>query len=80
MAFHVKDPAADRAVRQLAKLKRQSLTAAIREAAEHEYARERAKIPLIERLRPLQDRVAALTRPGGRPADKAFFDELSGDH
>jgi antitoxin VapB len=79
VAFHVKDAAADRAVRRLAKLKGTSLTAAIREAAEHEYDRERAKVPLIERLKPVQDQFAAISKPGGRPADKAFFDELSGD-
>jgi len=79
MAFHVKDPATDRAVRRLAKLKRTTLTAAIREAVEEEYRRARGQRPLIERIKPIQDAVAALARPGGLPADKAFFDELSGD-
>ena len=79
MAFHVKDRETDLAVRRLARLKRKSLTATIREAVEHEWERERARIPLIERLRPIQDQVAALSRPGGQPTDKAFFDELSGD-
>jgi antitoxin VapB len=80
MAFHVRDGATDRAVRRLAKVKGKTLTETIREAVEHEYERERARIPLIERLKPLQDRVAALSRPGGSPADKAFFDDLSGEH
>ena len=79
MAFHVRDDATDRAVRRLARAKRKTLTETIREAVEHEYERERARIPLIERLKPLQDRVAALSRPGGLPADKAFFDDLSGE-
>jgi antitoxin VapB len=41
--------------------------------------RQRDKtVPLIERFRPLQERIAA--RPStGLEADKAFFDELSGD-
>jgi antitoxin VapB len=79
MPFHVRDEATDRIVRQLAKLKGKSLTETIREAVDNEYQRERAKIPLIERLSPLQDLFASLSKEGGRPADKAFFDELSGD-
>jgi antitoxin VapB len=79
MAFHVKDPATDAAVRRLAKLKGQTLTGAIREAVEHEYERERAKVPLAERIKEIQEEAAALSRPGGQPADKAFFDWLSGD-
>jgi antitoxin VapB len=79
MAFHIRDEATDRAVRRLAKLKRKTLTQTIREAVEHEYERARSEIPLIERLKPIQDQFASLRRPGGLPADKAFFDELSGD-
>jgi antitoxin VapB len=79
MAFHVRDTATDEAVRRLAKLKKKSLTATIREAVEQEYERERRKIPLAERLKPIQDRVKALSKPGGLPADKAFYDDLSGD-
>jgi len=79
VAFHVKDPATDRAVRRLAKLKRATLTRTIREAVEAEYARARGRVSLSDRLKPIQDEVAALTRPGGKAADKAFFDELSGE-
>lgn len=81
MAFHVRDPATDLAVRRLAQLKGKSLTATIREAVEEEYKREceRCDLPLIERIKHIQDRLAAISKPGGLPADKAFFDELSGD-
>jgi antitoxin VapB len=79
MAFHVKDRATDQAVRRLAQLKGKTLTETIREAVEHEYQRERAQVPLIERLRPIQEKFAAVSRSGGLPADKAFFDALSGD-
>jgi antitoxin VapB len=79
MAFHVKDRATDEAVRRLARLKRKTLTDTIREAVEHEYLRERAQIPLIDRVRPIQEQFAAVSRQGGLPADKAFFDELSGN-
>jgi antitoxin VapB len=79
MAFHISDPATDEAVRRLAKLKGKSLTAAVREAAEHEYEREYRKLPLIERLKPIWEFVEKHSGPGGRPADKAFYDELSGE-
>ena len=79
MAFHVKDRATDQAVRRLARLKGKTLTETIREAVEHEYQRESAEVPLIERLRPIQQKFAAVSRPGGLPADKEFFDALSGD-
>ena len=79
MAFHVKDKVTDQAVRRLAQLKRKTLTETIREAVEYEYQRERNRVPLIERLRPIQEQFAAVSRPGGLAADKAFFDALSGD-
>lgn len=79
MAFHIKDQGTDRAVRRLAKIKGKTLTDTVREAVEHEYERECARVPLIERLKPIQDQFAAATSPGGKPADKNFFDELSGD-
>ncbi|HEY1613878.1 MAG TPA: type II toxin-antitoxin system VapB family antitoxin [Rhizomicrobium sp.] len=79
MAFHVKDNATDVAVRKLARLKGTSLTQTIREAVETEYSRVRGHTPLIERLGSIQAQFASLCRPGGVPADKAFFDTLSGD-
>jgi antitoxin VapB len=79
MAFHIKDQATDAAVRRLARVKGKSLTATIREAVENEYQRERARLPLIERLRSIQQRFAAISRSGGAPADKDFFDALSGE-
>ena len=79
MAFHVRDPATDEAVRRPAKLKGKSLTATVRAAVESEYERERSKIPLLDRIKAIRDRAAALSRPGGKPADKAFYDELSGE-
>ena len=79
MTFHVRDRATDAAVRKLASLTGKTLTATIRDAAEREYAERTAAVPLIERLRGVQGDFQALKRPGGRPADKAFFDELSGE-
>jgi antitoxin VapB len=79
MAFHVRDPATDSAVRKLARLKGKTLTETIREAVEREYAAISATPPLIERLQTIQAEFKAMRRPGGLPADKAFFDELSGN-
>ena len=79
MAFHIKDEETDRAVRRLARLKGKTLTSTIREAVDHEYERERTRVPLIDRLRPIQDQFASLSRPGGVPADNRFFDDLSGE-
>jgi antitoxin VapB len=78
MAFSVKDEATDSAVRRLAKLKNKSLTETIREAVDHEYQRARGEIPLTERLERLSERYRAFPTTG-LPADKAFFDDLSGD-
>lgn len=79
MAFHVRDRATDLAVRKLARIKGKTLTETIREAVEHEYSAISATPPLIERLRTLQADFQALRRSDGKPADKAFFDDLSGD-
>ena len=79
MAFHVRDPATDEAVRRLAKLKGKSLTAAVREAVQNEYEREYRKLPLVERLKPIWEFVEQHSGPDRKPADKAFYDELAGD-
>jgi antitoxin VapB len=79
MALHVRDRATDQAVRRLAKLKGKTLTQTIREAVEREYLQECGGISLAERLQPIQEQFAALSKPGGRLADKRFFDDLSGE-
>jgi antitoxin VapB len=78
MAFHIRDTATDLAVRRLARLKGKTLTETVREAVEREYAGISETPPLIDRLRSIQAEFVALKRPGGRPADKVFFDDLSG--
>lgn len=73
----IRDAVTDHLVRQLAKQKGLSLTKAVRLAVENELRRAEEAIPLHQRLRPLQDRIAA--RPAtGFETDKAFYDELSG--
>ncbi|HEY1630559.1 MAG TPA: type II toxin-antitoxin system VapB family antitoxin [Rhizomicrobium sp.] len=79
MAFHVKDPKTDRAVRRLAEFKGKGITETICEAVENEYERARQNVPFEERIRRLQEKAKSLSRGPGKPADKAFFDWLSGE-
>jgi hypothetical protein len=72
------DAATDRAIRDLAELTGTSLDEAVRDAVEQELVRERARRGLAERIAPWQERYAALVQPGVEPADKAFYDSLSG--
>jgi len=76
MAFHIKDPATDAAVRKLAAERGISLTAAVRLAVENELQRSRR--PLIERINEIAEEYRSYPLTGLK-ADKAFFDELSGD-
>lgn len=77
MTFYVKDPATDKAVRRLAKLRGKTLTETIREAVENELRKERRKT-LPQRLDAIARRLSKYPRTG-LEADKAFYDELSGD-
>ena len=63
---------------KLAAVRHSTKTEAVLHALENEFARIEGEKSLAERLRPIQDRV--MSRPStGLDADKAFFDELSGD-
>jgi antitoxin VapB len=63
---------------KLAAIRKSSKTDAVRHALENELARIESAKALAERLRPLHDRIAG--RPAtGLEADKAFYDDLSGD-
>lgn len=79
MAFHIRDPETDALVRELAEKTRLGITEAVKLAASEALAaREKARAEKLARMRAISDRIAAL--PGtGLKADKAFFDELSGD-
>jgi antitoxin VapB len=78
MPFHIRDAATDVAVRRLAKLKGTTLTETIRQAVEREFTDLTAAPPLVDQVRPIQAAFQALKRCGGQPADKEFFDDLSG--
>lgn len=78
MAFHVRDTETDTLVRELARKRGVGLTEAVKQAVGAALQYEDQKIPLRERIRDIQDEIARWPRTGLK-ADKAFFDELSGD-
>ena len=80
MTIYIKDPATSEAVRKLAKLRGTTLTEAIRSAVEESLARDEPakKEDFLAKVREIQEELAQFPRTG-LEADKAFFDELSGD-
>ncbi len=78
MPLNIRNETVNKLAKRLAARKHLTKTDAVRMALENELRRLDEAQPLRERLRPLQKRV--LARPAtGLEADKAFFDELSGD-
>ena len=78
MAFHIRDKETDALVRKLARRRRIGLTQAVRMAVDAELKRLGDERPLREQLRDIANDIADY--PGtGVKADKAFFDELSGN-
>ena len=79
MAFHIRDPETDALVRELAEKAHVGITEAVKLAAAEALAtREKATAEKLAKMRAISDRIASLPRTGLK-ADKAFFDELSGD-
>jgi antitoxin VapB len=78
MALHIRDPEAEEAVRELARMRNSTLTEAIRDSAKEAIARERRRLPLEERLGNVWAMVRAMP-DSGEVADKAFFDQLWGE-
>jgi antitoxin VapB len=78
MALNIRSEVVNQLADRLAARKHMNKTDAVRTALENELRRLDETAPLRDRLRPLQDRV--LSRPAtGLEADKAFYDELSGN-
>jgi antitoxin VapB len=77
MAFHIRDPKTDELARELAALRGEGITEAVRNALEAKLADERKKIPLLERIKDITDEIAAAPRTG-KKADKAWFDDMWG--
>jgi len=77
MPFYIEDATAE-LVAQLARLRGVSEQDAVKIAVKAELERAGAAIPLRERLKKLHE-AHPLPPATGNVADKAFFDELSGD-
>ena len=78
MPLNIRNEAINQLAQKLAARKHTNKTDAVKLALENELRRMDEALPLRERLRPIQDRV--LARPAtGMEADKAFYDELSGE-
>jgi len=79
MPFHVRDPEADAMLRSYAEEKRVGITDAIKLAVTRaREADEAAKAEKLAKIDAILAEVDALPRTGLK-ADKAFFDDLSGD-
>ena len=76
MAFHIRDPETDRLARELAQIQRGGITEAVKSALVTKLDEERRKIPLMERIKDITDRIAAAPDTG-LSADKAFYDSLN---
>jgi antitoxin VapB len=78
MSLNIRSEAVNQLAEMLATRMATSKTDAVARALRNELQRLDDAVPLRERLRPVQNRV--LSRPAtGQEADKAFYDELSGD-
>jgi antitoxin VapB len=78
MPLNIRSEDVNRLAEKLAARTHTSKTDAVKLALMNELHRLDEAIPLRDRLRPLQDRIAA--RPAtGLEADKEFYDELSGN-
>ncbi len=78
MPLYIKDNQTAELVAQLAKQRSISKQAAVRLAVEAELRRTKDAIPLRERFARLRAE-HPLPEATGTPADKAFFDDLSGE-
>jgi antitoxin VapB len=83
MTIYLKDEATSKAVRKLAKLRGTTLTEAVRLAVQEALAKEdesNRRLHIRKAIQDAQERLASLPKVGkGQPADKTFYDELSGD-
>ncbi len=78
MPLNIRSEEVNQLAETLAARKHINKTDAVKQALENELRRLDEALPLRERLRSLQDRVMA--RPAtGLEADKAFYDDLSGE-
>jgi antitoxin VapB len=78
MPLNIRSEVVNRLAERLAARRQVNKTDAVRIALQNELRRLDEAVPLRDRVRPVQERV--LSRPAtGLEADKAFYDELSGN-
>jgi antitoxin VapB len=78
MPLNIRSEAVNQLAGALAARLKTSKTEAVRQALQAELHRFDRKLPLLERIRPLQDDILSHGTTG-LPADKAFYDDLSGE-
>jgi antitoxin VapB len=79
MPLNIRSETVNELAHKLAERRRVSKTEAVRIALENELRREDQSVPLWERIRPLRETIARYP-DSGEQADKAYFDDLSGDY
>lgn len=77
MPLNIRNEEVNVLAEKLASRQHMNKTAAVKLALENELRRLDEAVPLRERLRALQKRIAKRP-PTGLDADKAFYDEISG--
>jgi antitoxin VapB len=78
MGFHVRDFEADGLARELARLRREGTTDAVKSALKAKLAEERRNVPPMQRIKGITDALNADADPDFKP-DRAFYDWLSGE-
>lgn len=78
MALYIKDDETGQLVTRLAKLRGLTKQDAVKLAVKAELARDGSDVPLREKFAALRAKYP-LPEPTGLAADKAFFDDLSGE-
>ncbi|TDR87214.1 type II toxin-antitoxin system VapB family antitoxin [Enterovirga rhinocerotis] len=78
MGLSIKNEAVEALARDLARRHGTGVTEIIRRALQEMADREAAEPSLWEKLAPLRERLEKMGRTG-LPADRAFYDELSGE-
>ncbi|CAN7605938.1 type II toxin-antitoxin system VapB family antitoxin [Phyllobacterium sp. LjRoot231] len=79
MPLNIRNEEVNELATKLAARKHITKTEAVRLALERELQLTDKEVPLLERIKIIQDRLAAYPDTGFK-ADKAFYDELSGDY
>lgn len=74
--LNVRNPRAHALAQELAVRRRTGITEAVIQALEHELERERATIPLAQRLAAIADRSLAKAGPNPRPVTEVDRDAL----